>query len=170
MHLFHEMEDSAQLVDATPDVGDDRGERALPFRRVLVAVESLAHSANTLALAVRMGQASAGQLRLVHLRAWGPPAPGLARMSPQTSEATKTVAAAVSYVGAHGVQASGVILDVPRTQVGSAILAEAASWGADAIVLTARPWRVLGLVVWEKAAREVMRSATCQVLLVYPSR
>ena len=155
-----------------PDLGAMANEDAVPFRRVLVPVEAMPHAASALSLASRIGRASSGCLRLVHVRMWEPMAPGSgARWYPETSEeATATLDSAMTFVWARGAAASGVILDAPRPSTAATILEEASRWEADVMVLAARPRRILNLGVWDRVTRQVMRSAACPVLLVYPRR
>jgi nucleotide-binding universal stress UspA family protein len=63
--------------------------------------------------------------------------------------------------------ASGVVVDAERSHIAAAIVAEASAWGADVIVMTQRPRRALGLGLWSKVCRRVVRQARCPVLLVY---
>jgi nucleotide-binding universal stress UspA family protein len=108
-------------------------------------------------------------LRLVHTRTWDPPSRGRgARFYPETSdEATAALDNAVTRAWACGVEASGVVVDAPRSQVAVAVLKEASTWCANAIVLTQAPWGALSLALWDKASREVMRGAPCPVLFVF---
>lgn len=161
-----------RVEDPVVDAGIGVDEQGAPFRRVLVPVEALSQSVSALSLAARIGGATGGKLRLVHVRSWDPPMPRSGgRFYPESSEeATATLEAAMTFVWSHGVEASGVVVEAQSSSMGIAILAESAGWGADVIVLTSRPSRWFGLGLWEKAARQVERRATCPVLLVYPGR
>lgn len=157
---------------ATPDsdmLADNSGGS---FRRVLVPVDSFGASTNALSLAARMGHATGGPLRLVHVRMWDPPVPrGGGLLYPETSEeATAVLDNAMSYVWAHGVEATGIIVEAQRSQMAAAIIGEASQWSADVLVLTARPRRFFTLGVWDKVTRQVMQAAPCPVLIVYPRR
>lgn len=160
-----------RLEDPVAVDGIDAADGA-PFRRVLVPVESLSQSASALSLAARIGAATAGKLRLVHVRSWDPPMPrGGGRFYPESSEeATAILEAAMTFAWSRGAEASGVVVEAQSSSMGMAILAESAGWGADVIVLPSRPRPWLGLGLWEKAARQIERRAVCPVLLVYPGR
>lgn len=157
---------------STPDSDLLDDERYGSFRRVLVPVDRFEMSVNALRLAARTGRATGGRLRLVHVHVWDPPAPrdgGL--FYPETSEeATALLDNAMSYVWDFGVEASGVVVDAPRSSTGTVIVAEAFRWAADVIVLTARPRRFITLGLWDKATRQVVEAAACPVLVVHPGR
>lgn len=155
---------------AAPDSGMLADNSGGSFRRVLVPVDSFGASTNALSLAARMGQATGGPLRLVHVRIWDPPTPtGGGRFYPETSEeATAVLDNAMTYVWARGADATGIIVEAQRSQMGTAIISEASQWGADVLMLTAQPRRFVTLGVWDKATRQVVQAASCPVLLVYP--
>lgn len=157
---------------STPDSDLLDDERYGSFRRVLVPVDTLERSVNALRLAARTGRATGGRLRLVHVRVWDLPAPrdGGLFYPERSEEATALLDNAMRYVWDFGVEASGVVVDAPRSSTGTAIIGEASRWAADVIVLTARLRRFLVLGVWDKATRQVMRTAACPVLVVHPGR
>jgi len=157
---------------STPDSDMLAGDAGGSFRRALVPVDSFGESTNALAMAARIGQTTGGPLRLVHVRIWDPPAPrGVGRFYPETSEeATAVLDNAMNYAWARGVDATGIIVEAQRSCMATAIVREASRWGADVLVLTARPRRFITLGVWDKATRQVMQAASCPVLIVYPSR
>lgn len=157
------------MCDSFSDVDDP-----FPCHRVLVPVASAAMATNALSLAARLGQSTGAPLRLVHVRIWDPVPRGAGeyhRFFPESSEeATSVVEAAANYAWARGAEASGVVVESVRGHVAGAILDEATEWGADMIVLTLRRHRFYSPGVWEKAARQIMRTSSCPVLLVYSSR
>jgi nucleotide-binding universal stress UspA family protein len=156
---------------STPDSDMLAGDAGGSFCRALVPVDSFGESINALALAARIGQSTGGPLRLVHVRMWDPPVRGGGLFYPETSEeATTVLDNAMDYVWARGVEATGVIVEAQRSCMATAIITEASQWSGDVIVLTARPRRFITLGVWDKATRQVMRAASCPVLIVYPSR
>jgi len=157
---------------STPDSDMLAGDSGGSFRRALVPVDSFGESINALAMAARIGQTTGGPLRLVHVRMWDPPVPrGGGRFYPETSEeATTVLDNAMNYAWARGVEASGVVMEAQRSCMATAIVREASRWGADVLVLAARPRRFITLGVWDKATRQVMQAASCPVLIVYPSR
>jgi nucleotide-binding universal stress UspA family protein len=143
------------------------------FRRVLVPVGSSGPAGDdAVELAARMGHTAGAQLRLVHVRVWDPPVPrGGGRYFPETSEeATAVLENALTRAWACEVKASGVVVDAERSWVAAAILTEAFNWQADAIVLAQPAPRVMRLARWDKASWQVMRGASCPVVLVYQRR
>ena len=158
---------------STPDNDMLAGDSGGSFRGALVPVDSFAESINALAMAVCISQTTGAPLRLVHVRMWDPSAPrgGGRRFYLETSEeATTVLDNAMNYARARGVEASGVVMEAQRSCMATAIVREASRWGADVIVLTARPRRFVTLGVWDKATRQVMQAAPCPVLIVYPRR
>ena len=156
---------------STPDSDMLAGDSGDSFRRALVPVDWFEESINALAMAARIGQSTGGPLRLVHVRMWDPPVRGGGRFYPETSEeATTVLDNAMNYAWARGVEASGVVIEAQRSCMATAIVGEASRWGADVVVLTAQPRRFITFGVWDKATRQVMRAASCPVLIVYPSR
>jgi nucleotide-binding universal stress UspA family protein len=140
------------------------------FRQILVPVDSLGEATNALSLGARIGHATGGPLRLVHVWMWDPPMPrGGGRFYPETSEeATRVLDDAMRYVWSRGVEATGIVMEAQRSQMGAAIVTEANHWGADVIVLTATPRRFVTLGVWDKATRQIMQVAPCPLLIVHP--
>ena len=157
---------------STPDNDMLAGDSGGSFRGALVPVDSFAESINALAMAVCISQTTGAPLRLVHVRMWDPPIPrGGGPFSPETSEeATTVLENAMNYAWARGVEASGVVMEAQRSCMATAIVREASRWGADMIVLTARPRHFVTFGVWNKATRRVMQAASCPVLIVCPSR
>lgn len=159
---------------ATPDSDMLADHSGGTFRRVLVTVDSFGAATNALSLAARMGHATGGPLRLVHVRVWDPPVlspRGGGRSYPETSEeATALLDNAMSYVWARGVEASGVVVEARRSGMATAITTEASRWGADVLLLTAQPRRFITLGVWDKATHQIMQAAPCPVFIVYPRR
>ncbi|HXW33290.1 MAG TPA: universal stress protein [Acidimicrobiales bacterium] len=155
---------------ATPDVAVPTEENGAPFRRVLVLVESFTASTKALSLAARIGQSRGGPLRVVHVRMWDRAMPLCGgRFYPETSEqATMILDSAMTFVWARGVEASGVVIEAERSRIAAAVIAEASRWGADVIVLTARPRHFFTPGMWEKTTNRVMRASFCPVLSVYP--
>lgn len=107
------------------------------YRRLLVPVGWLAPQGDSLTLAIQIARVVRSPLRLVHVRIWDPPVRGCGRFYLETSEeATAVLERALERAWACGVDASGVVVDAERSRVAAAILAEAASWSADSIILT----------------------------------
>jgi nucleotide-binding universal stress UspA family protein len=165
-----------QLLDldgSVPDLRAPVDDRGGQFRRVLVPIDLSGPANKVLALALRMGRTTSAQLRLVHVRIWDPPLPrGGGRFYSETSEdAIAVLEGALTSAWACEVEASGVVVDAERSRVAAAILAEASTWGADVIVLTQPIRRIMShLGLWDKASRQVIRGASCPVLIVYQGR
>ena len=153
---------------SVPDWVTELTSDSAPFRRILVPFKSIRASLNALALAARIGQEGGGTLRLVHIHSYvSPSSKDDQSVSTGISEdATEDLSTASSYAWARGVEASGVTVDARRSDVAAAVIAEASGWGADVIVLPARPRRFTGLR-WDKETRHVVRSSPCPVLVVW---
>jgi nucleotide-binding universal stress UspA family protein len=72
---------------------------------------------------------------------------------------------AVTKVWDEGLAASGIVLDAPRALAARALLEEAAEWGADVVVVTKPPRRLLGPLAGRISGRAI-RTASCPVLVV----
>lgn len=154
-----------------PDTGTPAvGGRSL--QRILVPVDSIGRADGALELAARFSANVDGQLRVVHARAWDPPLPGGAgRFFWETSEqATEVLDQALTTVWAHGVPASGVIVDAPRNRVARAVAAEARSWGASVMVVARRPRTAIGILLLGSLSDQLMREAGCPVLIMQQGR
>jgi nucleotide-binding universal stress UspA family protein len=75
---------------------------------------------------------------------------------------------ALRYVRDRGVVADGIVVEAPRPMVAPAIVGAAAVWGADAIVVCRRPRRTLGVLLRGRVCEQVLRDASCPVLVVGP--
>jgi nucleotide-binding universal stress UspA family protein len=138
----------------------------------LVPMDPLGESAiDALGLATRIGATTGGLVRVACVRMWDPPiarSPG--RFYLQSSEeATTLLATALTRVWESGVEASGIVVDAERSKIATAIVAEAAAWSADVIVMTQEPRRLFNLSLWNKVSREVLRSTDCPVMIVRPT-
>ena len=156
------------LIPAT----DARADGGKSLQRILVPVGSSGQAGRALALAARFSAEVDGQLRLVHVRAWDPPLPGGAgRFFWETSEqATEVLDKALTAVWAHGVPASGVIVDSVRNRVARAVAAEARSWGASVMVVARRPRTAIGILLLGSLSDQLMREAGCPVLIMQQER
>jgi nucleotide-binding universal stress UspA family protein len=165
------MRQSTRAGTSTPEGDVFADNWGASFRRVLVPVDFFVTTANALSLAARMGCATGGPLRLVHVRIWDPPVRGGGRFYPETSEeAIEVLDNAMRFVWARGAEATGIIVEAQRSQMAAAIITEASQWSADVIVLTARPRRFVTFGVWDKATRQVMQAPPCPLLIVHPTR
>jgi nucleotide-binding universal stress UspA family protein len=138
------------------------------FRRILVPVDPFGRCAAAMTLAGRLSLTVGGVLRLIHVRAWDPPARGgMGRFYLQTSEeATALLDTALTGLWACGAAASGMVLDAPRPLTAAAIAAEASSWRADVMVVARRRRRALGVLLFGSLSDQVMQETQCPVLVV----
>ena len=142
------------------------------LQRIFVPVDSSGQCDPALALAARFSAEVGGQLRLVHVRMWDPAGKGgWGRFFTETSEqATAVLDRALSSVWACGVPASGVVVDAARHRVARAIAAQARSWGAEVIVVSRRPRTAVGVLLLGSLSAQLMREASCPVLVVHQGR
>lgn len=143
-----------------------------PPQRIFVPVDSFGQADRALGLAAQFGAAVGGQLRIVHVRMWDPPAKGAGgRFFFETSEqATAVLDKALTSVWAYGVPASGVVVDAVRAQVARVIAAEAHSWGAEVVVVARRPRTAIGVLLLGSLSDQLMRKAGCPVLVIHQER
>jgi nucleotide-binding universal stress UspA family protein len=143
-----------------------------PLQRIFVPVDSYGQSDRALALAARFSVEVGGQLRLVHVRMWDPiPRSGGGRFHTETSgQATAVLYQALTRVWDCGVPASGVVVDAPRHRVARFIAAEARSWGAEVIVVSRRPRTAIGVLLLGSLSAQLMREASCPVLVAPQGR
>jgi nucleotide-binding universal stress UspA family protein len=73
-------------------------------------------------------------------------------------------------IQALGVPAKGAVIEAPRGRVASVIATEATSWGAEAIIVTRRARRALGVLLFGSIADQVTREVSCPVLVARPDR
>ena len=136
------------------------------FKRVLVPIGPFGSSNEALKLAELVCRSAGGALRLVHVRVWEEHPPSGGRYFSETSEqATAVLDKAVTGVWKEGLEASGTVLEAHHPLTARAIAQEAASWGADVIVLTKPAKRSFNPLSRSLATR-VIRAATCPVLMV----
>jgi len=155
-----------------PAVGPRAVGGGQPLKRIFVPVDAFGQADRALGLAARFGIASGGQLRVVHVRMWDPPAKGgWGRFYYETSEqATAVLDKALTSVWAYGVPASGVVVDAARPQVACVIVAEAHSWGAEVVVVARRPRTAIGVLLLGSLSDQLMRKAGCPVLVINQGR
>jgi len=148
-----------------------RGDGGSWFRRILVPVRAPGQAYPALAVAARICGMTGGVLRLVHVRTCDPPLPIVGRIYLATpGEATAVLDEALLAAWAYGgPPATTVVVDARRGDVAAAIAWQAAAWPADLIVLTRRPRSALSRLVRGSVPDQVMRKASCPVLVATPS-
>ena len=161
----------ARRWPAHPPAGGPPVAAGSSFRRILVPVDSWGRCAPALTAAAALSTAVGGLLRLVHVRTWEPPIRAASRFFYETSgEATTLLEDSLSEVWAAGVTASGVIVDAQRSRAAAAIAGEARTWGAEVIVIARRRRTLPGVLLLGSLSQDVMRAASCPVLVVRPGR
>jgi nucleotide-binding universal stress UspA family protein len=162
----------------TPPGPKVRGGR-MALHRIVVPVDTARRSDDALAAALRVADPRAGRLRLVHVRTWQPspppsredpffPTDGGELFTETPEQAADLIDDALRYVRDRGVVADGIVVEAPRPMVAPAIVGAAAVWGADAIVVCRRPRRTLGVLLRGRVCEQVLRDASCPVLVVGP--
>jgi nucleotide-binding universal stress UspA family protein len=138
------------------------------LQRILVPVGSNGQAERALALAAHISAGFGGQLRLVHVRRWDPPLKGTGRFYTETNpQATEVLEKALTSVWAHGVPASGVVVDAARSRVAHAIAAEAHAWRAQVMVVARRRRWAISALVLGSLSNQLIREAGCPVLVVH---
>ena len=141
------------------------------FRRILVPVDSSGRCAPALTVATELSAAVGGLLRLVHVRTWEPPIRAAGRFFFETSEeATALLEELLTEIWAAGATASGVIVDAQRSMAAAVIAGEARTWGAQVIVVGRRRRNPLGALLLGSTSAQLMRAASCPVMVIQPGR
>jgi nucleotide-binding universal stress UspA family protein len=147
--------DSAPVRDAVAANGTDTQAQQV-FKRVLVPVNDVSQVEHVVELARRAG---AGEARVLHLNLHE--SIGGRRFPIETEpSATRVVEAAVLELSMAGIGATGHVRRALVDRAAEAIVAEAAEWGADLIVL--------GLPQRGEFATRLFGSVTLRVLLHAP--
>jgi nucleotide-binding universal stress UspA family protein len=143
------------------------------FQRILVPVGSIGQADRALEMAAQFSAEVGGRLRLVHVRMSEPPLPGSGSFSWETSqEATAVLEEALTSVWAHGVPASGVVVDAPRSRAARAVAFEARAWRAQVMVVARRHRRAraISALLRGSMSDQLMREAGCPVLVMHQDR
>jgi nucleotide-binding universal stress UspA family protein len=146
------------------------------YKRVVAGVDGSAHADHALRHAVALAKVLGAALRIVHVvdMGWLPVAPELGLDLAQIAAARRAdgetlLAAAREVARAAGVAADARLLETatPTQQTAAALVAEAASWPADLVVLGARGRSAVERLLLGSVADGVARRATIPVLLVH---
>jgi nucleotide-binding universal stress UspA family protein len=144
------------------------------FRRVIVPLGRSVQSMDALTLAPLLLTPTIGRLRVVHIRTWRPLPPTeegaflpeLGDLFSETrEEAAGLVDGAVRRAQSDGVEADGLVVDAPISELARSIVKAADEWRADVIVLCQQPRRVLGSWLNRSVSEQVMRGASCSVFV-----
>ena len=158
--------DGINATGAWPGHGGERS-----FQRILVPVDAYGRSDRALTVATSLSLAGAGLLRIVHVRVFDPRVKGAGRFYPESSEdATLLLENAAVRAWTGGAKASGVVVEAQRGLVAQAISDAGRYWNADLIVLARRPRLTISRLILGSIADQVMRRATCPVLVVQPGQ
>jgi nucleotide-binding universal stress UspA family protein len=165
----------AGVTEVPPDVADHAGALLddVPgggsLRRIFVPVDAAGRAAESLALAARLSKTVDGVVRVVHVRVFDESVRGSGRFYPESrDEAEAVVEHALLDAWACGSRASGDVVIAERRYVARAVAAAAQTWGAGVIVLARRPRLAVTRLIVRSIADEVMRRASCPVLVVRP--
>jgi nucleotide-binding universal stress UspA family protein len=146
------------------------------YERILAGIDGSTHAAHALRHAAGLAKALGAQLRVVHAVDMGllPLAPELALdvqriVKARRADGEKLLAEAVEQARAAGVTAQARLVEtgMPAQPVAAALVAEAASWPADLMVLGARGRGGLERLLLGSVADGVARRSSVPVLLVH---
>ncbi|MGI8716191.1 MAG: universal stress protein [Solirubrobacteraceae bacterium] len=142
------------------------------YQRILLASEGRPISAAAVARTIELAGGGASvhvfSIARVHGVAFGLPSPGLLPTKAEWQQQRDLVAKAVKRLRRKGVEANGHVVGTRKST--KRILAEAATEGCDAIVMTADPDRnrLTGDLLWSQEPQRVRRKAKLPVFLVAP--
>jgi nucleotide-binding universal stress UspA family protein len=157
-------DDGAPVHDTVPANGTDTGKRPA-LRRALIPVADASQVENVVELARRAGVSEARVLHL-NLREIA----GGRRFTLETeSEASEVVEAAVFELRMAGIASSGQVRHALVGRAAQAIVAEAAEWGADLIVLGLPRRGEFATRVFGSVTLRVLQHAPCPVLVASPA-
>jgi len=146
------------------------------YARILAGVDGSAQAAHALRHAASLAKALGAELRIVHVVDMGvlPLAPELALdveriVKARRAEGEKLLAEAVEQARTAGVTALARLVEtgMPAQPVAAALVAEAAAWPADLMVLGARGRGGLERLLLGSVADGVARRSSVPVLLVH---
>ncbi len=160
------------MSGATLVAGADETEAAAgSFTRILLASEGRAIPEAAIERVAELAAPSGANVRVfsiarVHGTSFGIPAPGLLPNKQEWEEQRSIVGKAIKRLKRRGLEADGHVLGTRKAT--KKILAEAASEGAEAIVMAADPDRnrVTGDFLWSQEPQRVRRKANLPVFLV----
>jgi nucleotide-binding universal stress UspA family protein len=156
--------DSAPVSDEMTSNGADTQTQPA-FRRVLVPVEDAGQVEHVVELARRAG---ATEARVLHLNLFENI--GGRRFAVETApKASGAVEAAVLELSLAGIGASGVVRRTLVDRAAEAIVAEAAEWGADLIVLGTPRRREFATRLFGSVTLRVLLHAPCPVIVAPPA-
>lgn len=145
--------------------GEPRGGGGANRARVLLPYSGSATADRALEAMIRLAPVLSCEVRVLHVRGFDTCQAG--RFFVRThAEAVALTREAIARLRRRGVRAVGVMRKAPRADVHRAVLAEADEWQASMILLGARRRRTLVDLLRHSVVRQVLRRATCPVLVV----
>ncbi|HEX7268288.1 MAG TPA: universal stress protein [Streptosporangiaceae bacterium] len=157
-------------TDTMPATGtrpaSDTGTTTPPaYRRVLIPIQDAAQAEHAVELARRAG---AGEARVLHLNLRE--SYGGRRFALETdSAASDVVEATVFELRMAGIKATGLVRPALIDRAADGIIAEAAEWGADLIVLGFPRRGKLTTRLFGSVTLRVLQNAPCPVLVASPA-
>jgi nucleotide-binding universal stress UspA family protein len=144
------------------------------YQRILVPIDGSATAQRGLAEAIALARVTGGRLHLLHVvdeRSFALGADGFSGMSVdllalRREGGASILANAVAEVETAGLQVDGVLKDSLAGRVRDLVLAEAAEWPADLIVIGTHGRRGARRLFMGSDAEQVLRQASVPVLLV----
>lgn len=145
------------------------------YKRLFVADDGSEPGAAALHEAIGLAKSEGSELRIVfivfHPRTFGHPIVNLAAVEEALRAEGQTVLdRAAAQAQAAGVTASTALVAAAREPIAATLLAEAAHWNADLIVMGTHGRRGIGRAVLGSVAESLLRTATLPVLLVRTHR
>lgn len=141
------------------------------YKRLLVADDGSEPGAAALNEAIGLAKSEGGELHVVfvvyHPKTFGHPIVNLAAVEEALEgEGRGVLERAAAQAQAAGVTVSTAMVPATREPIANTLLAEAARWNADLIVMGTHGRRGIGRAVLGSVAENLLRVATLPVLLV----
>ena len=142
----------------------------MPFQKILVPVDGSSTSNKALDYALRLAKENHSQVRSLHaideLGYLSSYEYSGELMASARKNGTEVLQNAVIAAQALSVPADTKLVDQPGQRLGQTVADEAASWGADLIVVGTHGRRGVGRVLMGSGAEQIVRMATVPVLTV----
>jgi len=142
----------------------------MPFQKILVPVDGSSTSNKALDYALKLARENHSQVRVLHaideLGYLSSYEYSGELMATARKNGTQVLQNAVVAAQALNVPADTRLVDQPGQRLGQTVADEAASWGADLIVVGTHGRRGVGRVLLGSGAEQVVRLATVPVLMV----
>lgn len=142
------------------------------YKRLLVAADGSEPGAAALKEAIRLAQTDGGELHIVfvvyHPKTFGHPIVNLVAVEDALeSEGQGVLDQAAAQAQGAGVTATTAMVRTTREPIAATLLAEAAKWQADLIVMGTHGRRGFGRAVLGSVAENLLRASTLPVLMVH---